>query len=34
MRNTTGAKLFMWGVHVTAIVAGLLAGGWLFDQWT
>ena len=34
MRNTAAAKLFMWAVHLTAAVAGLAAGVWLFDYFS
>lgn len=32
MRSTTGAKLFMLAVHVTAVIAGIYGGLWIFDQ--
>ncbi len=34
MRSTSGAKLFMWGIHITAVVAGIYAAVWSFETLT
>lgn len=34
MNDSARAKLFMLAAHASAVVAGLVAGAWLFDQWS
>ncbi len=34
MTTSTGAKLFMLAVNVSAVVAGILGGVWFFERFS